>query len=491
MLNKSEILDRLNLGSSIAENDENLSRYFVPTAALNDFLSDRYDLIRGAKGSGKSAILKILTQTQYTQLADVQLVIATEHTGEPSFKRAFGFLNEAEVDESRLVDAWKAYLINLVLDCLERLPATSEGTEAIRLAENASVRYRNPSLFKKAWWSLLRILNLKSFEVGWEKIRAEFPDAPPDFWTKRDEIIDFPEILRLCVAAFIHQKMRCWILADRLDAAFQDRPALEQKAIRSLIVAYKDFMGHPALRPKLFFRTDLFEIVSSGPGFRELTHVKDRTSPPITWNSDSLLQMIMERFAFNPEIRDVYGITRENIQDATFRREAFFRIFPRQIDVGSRRPDTWTWICGRVRDGNGIQTPRDVHALIVASADVQRDRLNLGQDAGETELIGSRAIKTGLANVSKDKIQTTLIAENPHLRDQVLAFEKQKAEQNEETLERLLGKDWRKHADGLVKIGFLEKTGQTWKVPLLYRDGLEITWGAAFKKSASEIPDEE
>jgi len=486
MLNKSEILNRLNLGSSIAENDENLSRYFVPTAALNDFLNDRYDLIRGAKGSGKSAILKILTQTQYSQLADVQLVIATEHTGEPSFKRAFGLLNDAEVDESRLVDAWKAYLINLVLDCLERLPATSEGTEAIRLAENASVRYRNPSLFKKAWWSLLRYLNLKNFEVGWEKIRAEFPDAPPDFWTKRDEIIDFPEILRLCVAAFTRQKMRCWILADRLDAAFQDRPALEQKAIRSLILAYKDFMGHPAVRIKLFFRTDLFEIVSSGPGFRELTHVMDRTSRPITWNSDSLLQMIMERFAFNPEIAKSYGIVRETIQDPASRRDAFFRLFPDKIDTGSRKPDTWTWICSRVRDGNGVQTPRDVHALIVASADLQRNRLDLGQDVDAPELIGSRAIKAGLSVVSRDKIQTTLIAENPHLQAQIIAFEKQKAEQNEETLEKLLGADWKDHCDGLVKIGFLEKVGTSWKVPLLYRDGLGITQGAAFPKSASE-----
>lgn len=490
MPGKLEILERLDLGSSIAENDDNLSRYFVPTVALSDFLSDRYDLIRGAKGSGKSAILKILTQTEYPQLADVQLVIATEHTGEPSFKRAFGFLNEAEVDETRLVDAWKAYFINLVLDCLERLPATSEGTEAFRLADKASVRYRNPSLFKKAWWSLLRILNPKSFELGWDRVKAEFPDAPPDFWTM-DEVIDFPEILSLCVAAFTRQKIRCWILADRLDAAFQDRPALEQKAIRSLILAYKDFMGHPAVRLKLFFRTDLFEIVSSGLGFRELTHVMDRTSRPIRWNSDSLLQMIMERFAFNPEIAGSYGITRENIQDPASRRDAFFRLFPDKIDTGSRKPDTWTWICSRVRDGNGVQTPRDVHALIVASADLQRNRLDLGQDVDAPELIGSRAIKAGLGVVSRDKIQTTLIAENPHLRAQIIAFEKQKAEQNDESLERLLGEDWKQDCDGLVKIGFLEKVGTSWKVPLLYREGLGITQGAAFPKSTSDASEDE
>lgn len=35
MPGKLEILERLDLGSSIAENDDNLSRYFVPTVALS------------------------------------------------------------------------------------------------------------------------------------------------------------------------------------------------------------------------------------------------------------------------------------------------------------------------------------------------------------------------------------------------------------------------------------------------------------------------
>jgi hypothetical protein len=30
------------------------------------------------------------------------------------------------------------------------------------------------------------------------------------------------------------------------------------------------------------------------------------------------------------------------------------------------------------------------------------------------------------------------------------------------------------------RCGFLEKIGATWKVPMLYRDGLEITQGKAF-----------
>ncbi|MGZ3472802.1 MAG: hypothetical protein ACXVA6_22830, partial [Isosphaeraceae bacterium] len=103
--------------------------------ALDDFLNDRYDLIRGAKGSGKSTILKMVSsfQQRYPQLADVNLVVATGHTGEPSFKRAFSFLNEEKIEEDRLVDAWKIYLLNLALDSLETLPDSPQKKQAIQI----------------------------------------------------------------------------------------------------------------------------------------------------------------------------------------------------------------------------------------------------------------------------------------------------------------------------------------------------------------------
>lgn len=93
-------------------------------------------------------------------------------------------------------------------------------------------------------------------------------------------------------------------------------------------------------------------------------------------------------------------------------------------------------------------------------------------------------MKAGLSQLSTDKIFTTLIAENPDLEKYIVAFKKQKAEQNSETLESLLGEDWVRISDRLVRIGFLEKTGSSWKVPIMYRDGLEITQGAAFDKAA-------
>ena len=40
-------------------------------------------------------------------------------------------------------------------------------------------------------------------------------------------------------------------------------------------------------------------------------------------------------------------------------------------------------------------------------------------------------------------------------------------------------------AKSLIEIGFLEEAGNSYKVPLLYRDGLGITQGKAFEDSGA------
>ncbi|HIH2750058.1 hypothetical protein L3V59_02400 [Burkholderia aenigmatica] len=483
-MKNSDVLAGLDLGSSVAENDANLASYFIPTVALNDFLGDRFDLIRGVKGSGKSALLRVVStrQADYAKLRDVLLHVATEHTGEPSFKRAFGTLRPGEYSEAALVSAWKTYLLNLALDALEGYSSSSEASEAIAFAQKIGIRYKTTSPYKKVMWSLLRILHLKSFTVGADSVQAEFPDAPPEIWTKHEEVIDFPEALRLCVSAFRSLGIRCWILVDRLDAAFQDDYDLERAALKALLMAYKDFMGHSELRLKLFFRTDLFDQVTSETGFRELTHVLDRTSPPMLWDQDRLLSMIMERFVFNESIRDKYGVTQQDMRDSELRETTFFSIFPGQIDQGSRKSDSWSWINSRIRDSNGIRTPRDLHTLVINSVRKQQEFLAIEGDDNAETLISPGAVKAGLTQLSVDKVRTVLIAENAHLEKSIRAFQRGKAEHNEESLAQLLGEGWPVTTEALERIGFLEHVGESWKIPMLYRDGLEITQGAAFEK---------
>jgi len=488
-MKNSEILAKLDLGKSVAENDTNLSSYFVPTVALSDFLADRYDIIRGVKGSGKSALLRVVSgqQQDYAALNDVLLHVATEHTGEPSFKRAFEKIKKDAYAEKELVFAWKTYLLNLALDELEKIDFP-ECKEAVSFAQKAGIRFKTTSNYKKIAWSLLRFLHIEKFSVSLDGLMAEFPDAPPEIWTRNETAVDFTEALSLCVHALEKLGKRCWVLIDRLDAVFQDEPLLEAIALKSLLNAYKDFMGYERLRMKLFFRTDLFDQVTGDGGFRELTHVMDRTSMPMAWDSDQLLLMIMERFVFNASIREKYGLTQEDIKDADLRKAAFSSIFGDQIESGSRQSDSWTWMFNHIRDGNQVRTPRDLHALVTNAARKEQGLLTVGGDEDADVLISPTAVKAGLDQTSIDKVRTALIAENPNLEKAIRAFQRGKAEHNVVSLESLLGTGWAPIVDDLHRIGFLEALDKSWKIPPIYRSGLEVTQGKAFGVGVMQLP---
>ncbi|MCE4146272.1 hypothetical protein LJD22_01330 [Bacillus velezensis] len=56
MERKIDLLMNSRFGERVAEEDENLASYFVETAVWNQLLMGEIDVVRGVKGSGKSAL---------------------------------------------------------------------------------------------------------------------------------------------------------------------------------------------------------------------------------------------------------------------------------------------------------------------------------------------------------------------------------------------------------------------------------------------------
>jgi hypothetical protein len=111
-----------------------------------------------------------------------------------------------------------------------------------------------------------------------------------------------------------------------------------------------------------------------------------------------------------------------------------------------------------------------------------------GREWTGAPLIGSSALKDGLRRLSAARVEDTLRAEFANLRTAFDAFEGGKAEHNEASLGEVLGVAGRELAETVERLeqaGFLEKIGTTWKVPMLYRDGLKITQGKAFDPEAA------
>ena len=106
----------------------------------------------------------------------------------------------------------------------------------------------------------------------------------------------------------------------------------------------------------------------------------------------------------------------------------FYKFFPEQIDVGDKKPKTIDWIIGQVKDGNNIVAPREIIHLLNESQQEQIGRLQIGQDdLDEDWLIGRNAFKSALDIVSKVRLEQTIYAEFPDLKDYIQKLEGQKA----------------------------------------------------------------
>lgn len=150
----------------------------------------------------------------------------------------------------------------------------------------------------------------------------------------------------------------------------------------------------------------------------------------------------------------------------------------------------------RIRDGNGIKPPRNLIdlALKAKEAQIRSEDRSPHEYAPDLQLIEPDSIRRAHRALSEQRVQDTLLAEAADLAPIINRFRGGKAEHNEASLAALLGvpdAEVRAAIKPLIEMGFLEEIGsRSFKVPMLYRDGLEITQGKAFAFEAVDDDNE-
>ena len=153
-------------------------------------------------------------------------------------------------------------------------------------------------------------------------------------------------------------------------------------------------------------------------------------------------------------------------------------IFPKNVYKGAKQSDTSRWIYTHTADRNNVVTPRDIIFLITKAIQKEQDILAMNESGESDSCISSQAILYGHEQLSKNKRTTILQAEFPHLWDQIKKLAGGKTEYKKQTLKDLFGKNWEETVANLVSIGVLSKNKDVYKVPFLYREGLEVTQGS-------------
>ncbi len=497
------LLKDLYLGSSVAESDNLLETARVETSAFSDLLNDRVDLVPGTKGSGKSSLFRFVVEFFPDHLLRQRKVVVAHGVQAPGDPVFHAFADQFKVlSEEDFVSFWCIYLVSLAHEQFIKDPkyrpwltgASKEMQEFRAACEKARI----PEI--KSTKSLKDILAWALHVLGtWRpKLRYKMPDNageleldlfgdPKEIQPSSQEpggTETLPsyvnEIKETLEGVLTKSNLSLWLMVDRLDEIFPRRSEVERKALRGLLRAMR-FFSSSSIRVKIFLRDDMLDnIVHAGDGFTALTHVTARQADTLRWTEEQILTMIIKRICANKGIAEYLDFDAKQVEvNAAYRSQCFKKIFPEQVFKGTSQSKTLRWIYNRCADGRGVVTPRDVLDLLIRAKQRQEDLCAADLDGTTDAIIGSAAIQHGLQELSKRKRQTYLQAEFPHLWPHIEKFVGGKTDYSEAAMRVLLGSGWQNIAENLVALGVLSKKRESYYIPFLYRDGLELTQGKA------------
>ena len=496
-MSKSEIISTSNFGSRVAEDEvESLEEYFVETEQWRKLLAGEVDVVFGDKGTGKSALYSLLvSRKDELRLGRRTLFLAAENPrGTPAFSDLV-FSPPATEDQFR--GLWKLYFLCIVANYTRHHTQTQK-IGNVKAAGVIDILVKNGLLAPdinllgrlKSVLAYIR-KHLPIFEgavvdpnTGLE-LKGKITLAEPSEEQRNNGFLSVDNLLFDLNIALQELRIKIWLALDRLDVAFSDSPELEGNALRSLFRVYLDMRALSNISIKIFLRDDIWKKIIS-EGFREASHIT--RSIVISWNNQSLLNLVVRRLVHNESICRYYNVTKEQVlRNASLQREFFYRVFPEQIDVGPKQPDTLDWMLSRTSDGSKKTAPRELIHLLSETRDEQLKSYELGNAEPPAETLFSRlAITQALPAVSKARYDQTLCAEQPALKPYLDKLEFGKTQQTRETLAKI----WKcpvdraqEIAENLADSGFFErrtaKGTQVYWVPFIYRVKLKMVQGAA------------
>jgi hypothetical protein len=497
---RHQLLSHVKLGHSVAEEEaESIKGYFVKTDQWKRLDAGEIDVVLGAKGSGKSALYTLLSQSESTFFdRNILIYLAENPQGSPVFEALVGGPTLSERSFSYL---WKLYFLTLIGNLLRDYGiASQDATELVKALEEAKLLPKQKkaglqAIFEsvRGWLSsfLTEKLSALEFEVTINPDNGMPLAKIKSAWESESEPeklarLPIEQLLGVANSALESADLNAWILLDRLDVAFHESGELERVALRSLFRTYLDLKAYKRLCLKLFVRHDVWHRLTQG-GFTELSHIT-KTSD-IAWGTEGLVNLIVQRLLKNEFLIKTLDINSNEVLSSYQEQEKLLlRILPDDLErrLKGRAID---WMVRRLADGSGHTAPRELIQLWSYARERQMRRIERGEAKLDGDkLFESNVFEAALSDVSTTRFTKTLLAEYKFLEIYVKAFEGQKTEYSVSGLCRLWNVDpseAARLATHLVEVGFFEKPqgrtdGFDFIVAWIYRPTLNLVNGKAF-----------
>ncbi len=486
------ILEDITFGDQVAENEAaTLASYFVETQPWKKLYRGEVDIIFGSKGAGKSALYTLLLASREEFMEKSVILLSAE---KPTGKTVFSDItDEPPTEEREFVTLWKIYFCQLIVDwlienelCFGKAQEVADKLVEAGLIEEKNTLKRLVNSAKTFARNLMQIEGVEggaTFEGG---VTGKITFHTPSQELKLDGYSSVDDLLGMLNSHLADNEKSCWVLCDRLDVAFDQSDDLEKNAIRALFKVYRDIEEYESISLKIFLRDDIWTRITQD-GFREASHItRDIT---ISWNSRNLLNLVVRRALQNSEVLEKYSADADYIlSDHERQNEFYYKMFPKQVDVGERQSETFEWILSRTRDGLSNTPPRElIHYYNETLSQEMREQDIANDNVEEPNIVSRGSIKNAAYEVSKTRFVKTIFSEYADLKTWIMAFENKKAEHNLSTLCEVWGVAQAEAvsiANKLAEIGFFElraaRNEKLYKIPFIYRFYLDVVQGKAF-----------
>lgn len=505
IVDSTQALNALHFGRVDAETDYRLSQCFIGTEMLRQALLPQHSLFIGPKGSGKSALFRLLCNdlSMWKSLLPkgFETIYRVPATGLQSEKYLSGVdLDELSPQTSN--DFRSFWLLYVGLKTATTLVEDPKMQQIVSVTQNPRVKTHYSALAR-----VVRILGLVEASNSVEKLKQridsliESPDAamPLSGEVGKQLSVSFRNQTGIAIITLLDtidgllQETKClsWILLDKLDLLFFDDMERLRTSITGLVqllVEYSDRFKN--IHFKVFLRRDIYRqlrIVNK-------SHLVSYTHE-MRWRGPWLVKLLAARAVSDERVQkhceSIVGerVDVERIINGSddFVLKVFYSIFEERMGIIKKDgfgPATHEWILKRLVDGLGMSFPREIIHLGNVAVQKQRELIRTEGPLDGGRIIGAKALRKAFDAVSAYRCDTYLNSEFPHLAGHIDAFRGKETSifGRDELYRSFEGLDPR--GDDAIRamhdIGLITPLGKNvdsalrFEVPLLYRSGLGI-----------------
>ncbi len=310
---RADIVSDFNIGQAEALEDDLLWECYCDIFPIKEYLKGKKDILLGNKGSGKTAIFRLLKERKisfHNEHNYKQIIVPIDETVE--YLSISSKLNEVmktsiESEDTKFRFLWEAYILYRMATVLqnEQKIKNDELSQRLRLLTDFfSETSSKPTL--------LQFLSGSKKTAGF-KLDYTNPAIPmPDFYISTEpaqnkisngpeidpRTINIDEIKHLLNQCLKINKTAIYVLVDNVDDFMaRDGYHVQKQILQGLIACSRSYTRHSLIKVKLFLREELFYKLN----FSELGGY-DKVSPrtiSLVWEHSDIRRFVAERILNN------------------------------------------------------------------------------------------------------------------------------------------------------------------------------------------------